>query len=43
MIEFASGAEVAEFLYGEDIWTQIIILDTANFTQAYIYIYIYPQ
>ena len=35
MIEFAFGAAVAKFLYGEDIMDKdIIILDTGNFTRA---------
>ena len=38
MIEFASEAEVAEFLYGEDIMDKkIIILGTGNFTWAHRY------
>ena len=38
VIEFASGAEVAKFLYAEDIMDQnIIILDTGNFTWAHSY------
>ena len=38
MIEFASGAEVAESLYLRTLWTNnIIILDTANFIQAHSY------
>ena len=35
MIEVASGAEVAEFLYGEDIMDKnLILLDIGNFTWA---------
>ena len=38
MIEFASGATVVKFLYGEDIMDKkIIILDTGNVTRKQRY------
>ena len=35
MIEFAFGAAVVEFLYGEGMYKKRIILDIGNFTQAH--------